>query len=101
MFYKKLIFLVPIIVILIVMNSAMDNINNIYSAIYNGTPVTHASYMKLYSEVYGVCIKSLDNSKQIYDAYIEMIKIKTIQYAEILKAFQGNILECYDKIWVS
>ena len=83
------------------MNSAMDNINNIYSAIYNGTPVTHASYMKLYSEVYGICIKSFDNSKQVYDAYIEMIEMKTNQYAKILKAFQGNILECYDKIWVS
>ncbi|NDB85568.1 MAG: hypothetical protein EB127_23125, partial [Alphaproteobacteria bacterium] len=83
------------------MNSAMDNINNIYSAIYNGTPVTHASYMILYSQVYGICIKSFDNSKQVYENYMKMIDMKTNQYAEILKGFQGNILECYDRMWTS
>lgn len=83
------------------MNSAMDNINNIYSAIYNGTPVTHASYMILYSQVYGICIKSFDNSKQVYEEYMKMIDVKTNQYADILKGFQGNILECYDRMWTS
>lgn len=87
--------------ILKVMNSAIDNINNIYNTIYNGVPVTHASYMKLYSDVYEICIKNLENTKLIYTAYVDMINIKTIQYGNILKTFQGNILECYDRIWVS
>jgi len=83
------------------MNSAMDNINNIYSAIYNCTPVTHASYMKLYSEVYGICIKSFANSKQVYDDYVRMIEMKTSEYSEALSNYNGNVLEIYDKMWIS
>lgn len=79
------------------MSQLITGIDNMFMAILTGKPVTHATYMKHYGDMYAFCIKKNTNAQEIYAEYGTYIDMKTGEFFKNIT--NSNILESYDNLW--